>query len=284
MKRLIIHGGCGVREAMAIRLPEYDIELRKIIQAGYAYLAKTNDARATAVYTAMLLEDNIKFNAGTGSKLQQDGNVRMSAALIDSHHKKFSAVANIQNVKNPIYVAEQLAAQHHSMLAGNEATNYAHNVLNLPEYDPRVDYRIQEYQDRLVGQTGTIGVVALDDNGIIAAATSTGGCGFEVAGRVGDSPTIAGNYANEVVGVSCTGIGEDIVNEGVAIKICTRIADGMDLDSAIQKTFAEFAWRNTVIGIILLDKYGNMRSVSTTRGQTLFATHDGNSFQTFFSN
>lgn len=284
MKRLIIHGGCGLREAMAIRLPEYDSELRKIIQDGYNFLAKTNDARATAVYTAMLLEDNIKFNAGTGSKLQQDGEVRMSAALIDSQSKKFAAVVNIQNVKNPIYVVDQLAKQHHSMLAGDQATSYAHEVLSLPKYDPRVDYRIEEYKAKLAGQTGTIGVVALDDNGVIAAATSTGGCGFEIAGRIGDSPTIAGNYANELVGISCTGIGEDIVNEGVAIKLCTRIADGMDIDSAINKTFAEFAWRNSVIGLILLDKYGNMRSVSTASGQTLFATHDGDTYTTFFTN
>ena len=86
------------------------------------------------------------------------------------------------------------------------------------------------------GKTGTVGVVALDRYGNIVAGTSTGGIGGEIPGRVSDSPTIAGNYANKFAGISATGIGEQIVNLGAAVKIATRVEDGMDLKSAVDKT------------------------------------------------
>ena len=87
--------------------------------------------------------------------------------------------------------------------------------------------------------TGTVGCVAIDQEGKLAVATSTGGKGFEIPGRISDSATVAGNYANEFCGVSMTGVGEDIVSNATAVKIVTRVTDGMSLEKAFDKTFKE---------------------------------------------
>ena len=105
---------------------------------------------------------------------------------------------------------------------------------------------------------GTVGCVALDSNGELAAATSTGGKGFEVPFRVSDSATIAGNYANEKPGVSCTGVGEDIVRGAIAAKIVTRVTDGFSLEEANIKTFGELKSFGGFAGAISIDSHGNI--------------------------
>lgn len=281
MKRIIIHGGCGAREEPNTPFEAYHENLLPIVEAAYAKLAETNDAVQAALLAARMLEDNPIFNAGTGSRVQQDGQIRMSASYMDSIKNKFSGVINIQNVQYPSEVAFQLQQQHHSILSGEHATNHAYQKLQHRPYNPMTDKRWNEYLELKKGFTGTIGVVALDDNGVICAITSTGGAGFEVPGRVGDSPTVAGNFASKHMGISCTGIGEEIVNKAVAAKIHTRVADGMSLALAIERTIAESDATDDYVGLIAIDAEGNVCTGTTKIAQTLYASYDGTEYQTF---
>ncbi|HEY0770329.1 MAG TPA: isoaspartyl peptidase/L-asparaginase, partial [Sphingobacteriaceae bacterium] len=107
-------------------------------------------------------------------------------------------------------------------------------------------------------RTGTVGCVALDTKGDLAVATSTGGKGFEIPCRVSDSATVAGNYANDLAAVSCTGVGEDIVKGAIAAKIVTRVTDGFGLEEAYIKTFEELKSFDGFAGAISIDGKGNI--------------------------
>lgn len=281
MKKIIIHGGCGAREAAFIGFAQYHEHLKIIIAKAHQYLVETNNAVESALFAARLLEDDPIFNAGTGSRVQQDGQIRMSASVMESIHNKFAAVINIQNVQHPVDVAYRLMEQHHSILGGAEVSQFAHEQLNFPKYNPMTELRYQEYLESKNGLTGTIGVVALDDNGVICAITSTGGVGFEIPGRVGDSPTVAGNFASKVMGISCTGIGEHIINQAVAAKIHTRVKDGMSLELAVKLAIQESDELGDYVGLIALDHTGQITTGSTSIARTLYAYHDGEGIHTF---
>lgn len=232
--------------------------LRFIIRKSWDFL-QTHSALQTAIYACTLLEDDPLFNAGTGSQIQSDGVIRMSASICDGETQKFSGVINLEDVKNPVLVAEKLLDCEDRILAGEGALRFARSH-GFGYYDPRIPIRIQDYEakKKAATKTGTIGCVALDSDGRLAAATSTGGKGFEIVGRVSDSATVAGNYANQFCGVSCTGVGEDIVNGAVAAKIVTRVTDGMPLREAVEKTFTELKPFDGFAGIVAIDHFGNM--------------------------
>lgn len=281
MKRIIIHGGCGAREELSTPFSVYHDNLLPIIKEAHQFLEKSNNAIETALLAARLLEDNPVFNAGTGSRVQQDGQIRMSSSYMDSNKNKFSGVINIQNVRYPSMVAYELHKQHHSILSGEHAVRYAHEQLQIPPYNPMTEKRWQEYLELKRGLTGTIGVVVLGNDGVICAITSTGGAGFEAPGRVGDSPTVAGNFASSVMGISCTGIGEEIINKAVAAKVHTRVKDGMDLQEAITRSIEESDLDDDYVGLIAIDQFGNIDTGSTKVAQTLYAYFDGSDYRTF---
>ena len=283
MKRIIIHGGCGAREDKNTSFEAYHNNLLPIIKEATAVLEKNNDAIESALLAAKLLEDNPIFNAGTGSRVQEDGQIRMSASYMDSKTNKFAGVINIQNVQYPSAAAYALHKQQHSIIASGCATKFAHQELLIPPYNPLTESRWQEHLEFRRGQTGTVGIVALDDSGTICAITSTGGVGFETPGRVGDSPTVAGNYASKVMGISCTGIGEEIINKALAAKIHTRVKDGMSLADAIQRSIDESDVDGDYIGLIALDQFGNICTGKTRVAQPLYASYDGHEFKTFLS-
>lgn len=282
MQKIIIHGGCGAREDKNTSFLDYHEHLKPIVEKAYEYLKQVDDASKAAIYAAKLLEDDEIFNAGTGSRVQQDGQIRMSASIMDSENKKFAGVINVQDIQNPIEVASRLMQHHHSILGGEPATQFAHAVMKLPKYNPMTEKRYKEYLELKKGYTGTIGVVVLDSKGKICAVTSTGGAGFEYPGRVGDSPTVAGNYANINMGISCTGIGEHIVNEAVAAKIATRVKDGMTLKDAVDKSINESDELGDYVGLIAIDEHGNISSGSTKIAQTLYAYAEEGKIKTFY--
>lgn len=282
MPKIVIHGGCGAREDAGTSFFDYHQHLQPIIERSYQFLQKTDDATLTAVFAARLLEDDPIFNAGTGSRVQQDGQIRMSASIMDSVRNKFAGVINIQNVEHPVEVARRLMEQHHSVLGGDQVTQFAHQVMDLPVYNLMTEQRWQEYLELKKGLTGTIGVVVLDNQNRICAVTSTGGAGFEVPGRVGDSPTVAGNYASAVMGVSCTGVGEHILNNATAVKLHTRVEDGMKLQNAADKTIAQSEALGDYVGFIAIDALGEIATASTSIAQTLYAYHDGVESKTFY--
>lgn len=274
--KLIIHGGAGSSlqgkgGAEAVRR-----DLRTIVEAVYARLLQGTDALNAVVEGCRRLEDNPRFNAGTGSVLQSDGQIRMSAALMDGNNQCFSGVINVSRVKNPIHLAQVLQGKGDRVLSDAGATELLRE-LNIPTYDPLIDSRLQEWiQERqqnfsktMAGvvaeadflaadsaRRGTIGVVALDGQGQLAAGTSTGGKGFERIGRVSDSAMPAGNYATTNAAVSCTGIGEDIIDECLAARIVVRVTDGCSLQAAFERSFAEAKQNRRDLGAIGLDARG----------------------------
>jgi L-asparaginase len=234
----------------------------------------------TVVYAVSLLEDDELFNAGIGSQIQSDGKIRMSAAVMDGETQKMSGVINIEEVKNPVQVAQILMQYDDRVLGGSGATNFAREN-GFEAFSTEIPQRRAEYEAKLKSLgTGTVGCVALDTNGRIAVATSTGGKGFEIPGRISDSATVAGNYANAFCGVSLTGVGEDIVSNGTATKIVTRVTDGFTLPEAFTKTFNELKPYDGFAGAIAIDNKGNMFH-QDSHPSMVFASFDGDNFEVF---
>ncbi|TSD64993.1 asparaginase [Inquilinus sp. KBS0705] len=273
--KLIIHGGFFSESLtnQEVKKAKQDA-LREIVQLGHKYL-ESHTALQTVVYTTCLLEDCELFNAGTGSQIQSDGKIRLSASLMDGKTQKFSGVINIEDVKNPICIAEKLMDYEDRVLSGRGANTFAANN-GVAYYNPEIPQRRKEYEKKLSDsiRLGTVGCVALDIYGDIAAATSTGGKGFEMPGRVSDSATTAGNYANSYAGISCTGVGEDIVSGSVATKIVTRVTDGMPLSVATAKTLDEMKPYDGFAGIIGITNTGDIYHADT-HPYMVWALHDG---------
>ncbi|GAC1496580.1 MAG: isoaspartyl peptidase/L-asparaginase [Chamaesiphon sp.] len=223
-----------------------------------------------------LLEDDPRFNAGTGSVLQSDGQIRMSASLMDGSTQRFSGVINVSRVQHPIELAQSLQSFPDRVLSDYGAAELLRE-LQVPIYNPLIEIRlrewIQERQENFIKEAasvvaekemvepakagvGTIGVVALDSQGCLAAGTSTGGKGFERIGRVSDSAMPAGNYATELAAISCTGIGEDIIDECLAARIVVRVTDGLSLGEAFERSFVEAQQHRRDLGAIGLDATG----------------------------
>jgi L-asparaginase len=278
--KIIIHGGFFSESSTSqeTKVAKQNALLR-IVKDSYEYL-KTHSAVETVVYAVSLLEDDELFNAGIGSQIQSDGKIRMSASLMDGTTQKFSGVINIEEVKNPIHVALELMKVDDRVLGGSGATNFARQH-GFEKFSTEIPQRRAEYEAKLAATgTGTVGCVALDSNGNLAVATSTGGKGFEIPGRISDSATVAGNYVNEFCGVSLTGVGEDIVSGAVAAKIVTRVTDGFSLDKAFEKTFAELKPYDGFAGAIAIDKDGNMFH-QDSHPSMVFASYDGEKEEVF---
>ncbi|MDF2832644.1 isoaspartyl peptidase/L-asparaginase [Chryseobacterium indoltheticum] len=278
--KIIIHGGFFSEsdQSNEVKIAKQD-SLKSIAEKAYQYL-ETHSAVDTVAYAVSLLENNELYNAGIGSQIQSDGVIRMSAALMDGETQKMSGVINIQDVKNPIFVAKELMKEDDRVLGGNGAKIYANNN-GFENFSTEIPQRRKEYEAKLNnGGKGTVGCVAIDKNGKLAVATSTGGKGFEIPGRISDSATVAGNYANEFCAVSCTGVGEDIVSNATSAKIVTRVTDGMSLQEAFDKTFAELKTIDGFAGAIAIDKNGNIYH-QDSYPTMVFASFDGNQFDIF---
>ena len=278
--KLIIHGGFFSESSTnkETKVAKQNALLR-IVKDAYAFM-ENHSALETVVFAVSLLEDDELFNAGIGSQIQSDGKIRMSASLMDGTTEKFSGVINIEDVKNPIQVAEKLMPFDDRVLGGSGATNFARKQ-GFDIFSTEIPQRKAEYEAKLKSAgTGTVGCVALDKEGKIAVATSTGGKGFEIPGRISDSATIAGNYANAECGVSLTGVGEDIVSGAVAAKIVTRVTDGFALEKAFEKTFEELKPYNGFAGAIAIDKNGNIFH-QDSHPNMVFASFDGEKEKVF---
>ena len=256
--KIIIHGGFFSESAtnQAMKRAKQKA-ISDIVEKGYNYLL-THTALEAVTYAVSLLEDCDLFNAGLGSQIQRDGKIRLSASVMDGKSKKFGGVINIRDVKNPVQIARMLMDQPDSVLSDEGALQFARDG-GFGYFNPETPLRREDFERKLgESRLGTVGCVALDSNGELAAATSTGGKGFEVPFRVSDSATIAGNYANEKAGVSCTGVGEDIVRGAIAAKIVTRVTDGFSLEEANIKTFGELKSFGGFAGAISIDSHGNI--------------------------
>src|SRR6478672_1775299 len=272
--KIIIHGGFFSESSTnhETKVAKQNALLR-IVKDSYEFL-KTHSALETVVYAVSLLEDDALFNAGIGSQIQGDGKIRMSASLMDGATQKMSGVINIEEVRNPIQVAQVLLNYEDKVLGGSGATNFARQH-GFEQFSTEIPQRRSEYEAKLAAtRVGTVGCVALDADGKLAAATSTGGKGFEIPGRISDSATVAGNYANAHCAVSTTGVGEDIVSNATAAKIVTRVTDGFTLEEAFAKTFDELKPYDGFAGAIAIDSRGDVFH-QDSHPTMVFASFDG---------
>ena len=273
--KVIIHGGffSESNTNQATKKAKQDA-LTAIVTQAHEFL-KQHTALETVVYAVSLLEDNELFNAGLGSQIQSDGKVRLSAALMDGTTQKFSGVINLEDVKNPIEVAEALLTYDDRVLSGDGALTFARDH-GFEHYNPITAQRQAEYEEKLKqhNNIGTVGCVALDAQGNLAAATSTGGKGFEIPCRVSDSATVAGNFANSFAGISCTGVGEDIVSGALAAKIVTRVTDGFTLKAACDKSFTELKPFAGFAGVVGISANGEIYHCDS-HPYMVWAAHDG---------
>lgn len=292
--KLIIHGGAGSSLKGKGGVEVVRRSLYKVLGELYPLLLSGASAKEVVVRGCQMLEDDPRFNAGTGSVLQSDGQIRMSASLMDGLTQRFSGVINVSRVQNPIDLAATLQTSADRVLSDYGSAELLRE-LQIPIYNPLTDIRLQEWmQERQRNFTkemagvvaekeliadgsarrGTIGVVALDCMGNLAAGTSTGGKGFERIGRVSDSAMPAGNYASRYAAVSCTGIGEDIIEECLAAKIVVRVTDGMSIAAAFERSIGEARANGRDLGAIGIDYRGAI-AYGKTSEVLLAAYHDG---------
>ncbi|HEU0137156.1 MAG TPA: isoaspartyl peptidase/L-asparaginase [Flavobacterium sp.] len=272
--KIIIHGGFFSESSTSAEVKQQKQQaLLRIVKLSYEFM-KDHTALEAVVHAVSQLEDDELFNAGTGSQIQSDGKIRMSASIMDGMTQKMSGVINIEDVKNPVQIAKELLDYDDKVLGGVGANQFAEKK-GFQKYSPETPTRRKEYEEKLKSNgSGTVGCVALDKEGRIAVATSTGGKGFEMVGRVSDSATVAGNYANSICGVSVTGVGEDIVSGAVAAKIVTRVTDGFPIDKAFAKTFGEMLPFDGFAGAIAIDGQGHIFH-QDSHPMMVFASFDG---------
>lgn len=264
--RLVIHGGLIAPEADEETKLARRQALQEILKASYGTLEDENALQAV-IRACLLLEDCPLFNAGTGATIQRDGQIRLSCALMDGHRQSFSGLVNARLLKNPIALAARLQSIPDRLLDSTGAELLARSS-GVAVYDPATPevidrWATHRFDPAFLRTHGTVGAVAVDRKGHLAAATSTGGRFMAGVGRVSDSCTPAGNYADEHCAVSCTGHGEDILDEAVATRIVVRVGDGLSLDEAVDRSFAEATARSRDYAAICVDRHGNARCAET---------------------
>ena len=245
MISIAIHGGAGVISRASMNAENeraYRADLERALDAGYAVLDKGGSSLDATVAAVRILEDSPLFNAGKGSVFNHAGINELDAAIMDGATQKAGAVAGVKHIRNPIELARMVMERTpHVMLSGEGAEEFAleQGVTLVPGsyfYTERRWKQLEEAQkaektervasaDEDIGFFSTVGAVARDKNGNLAAATSTGGMTNKRWGRIGDSPIIgAGTYAdNATCAVSATGSGEYFIRAVVAHEICARV-------------------------------------------------------------
>ena len=293
---IVIHGGAGniTLERIAGKEKLYEAGLETALNRGYNILEKGGTAQEAVVAAITFMEDYPLFNAGKGSVFTHELTNEMDASIMEGKTLNAGAVAGVTTIKNPVLAAKAvLTSSPHVMLSGKGAETFAREQkleLVTPEYfktEPRWE-QIQKIRDKEKTELdhgsgrsgynpaqndekfGTVGAVAIDKDGNICAATSTGGMTNKRYGRIGDSPVIgAGTYANnKTCGISCTGHGEFFIRHAVAYRISALMElKGLSLEEACQqvvmKELKEAGGEGGVIGI---DKSGNVAMVFNTTG------------------
>ena len=280
---LVMHGGAGTitRSSMTPELEkQYRDTIEQALRTGHAILAKGGTSLDAVEASVKILEDSPLFNAGKGAVFTHEGRNELDAAIMDGKTKKAGAVAGVTVIKNPISAARAVMEKSkHVMMAGKGADLFATSV-GLEVVDPSyfwTERRWKSLQKELMqegtatpdNKKGTVGAVALDSAGNLAAATSTGGTTNKKFGRVGDAPIIgAGTYAeNESVAVSCTGAGEYFIRWTVASDIAALYKyKGLTVQQAGDEVIHKKLPLEGEGGAIILDAKGNFHMPFNTEG------------------
>lgn len=287
--KIIVYGGARRHSDLET---ERMNDVSAACEAGYKVLLEKQaiDAVEEAI---MQMESSPFLNAGAGSFLQLDGRVRMDASVMMSDLRAGGVIA-IEDVQHPIAVARRVMdSTQHVILSGKLATEFAHSE-GFPRFDPRTRAKVEEWLDIMdqfkqkttheqifhVDQylkegkhnLGTVGCVAIDAEGRIAAGTSTGGRRMNVPGRVGDSGIIgAGTYCCPYGGVSCTGVGEKIIVLSLAKEVTNFLSFNKNTKAqdAVDHAVKELSAINGDGGLICIDALGNIGFGFNTRGMTM---------------
>ncbi len=254
---VIVHGGAGpIRDDS---LPERLDGCKAAALAAWDILAQNGSALDAAEAAVMVLEDNPLFNAGTGSTLNQIGNVEMDAAIMDGYLLRVGAVAAVQRIKNPIKLARRVMEDGRHVILGSEGALMFAREIGFPECSPE-SLIVEHERKRWAEKYGTVGCVVLDANGKIAVATSTGGIFNKLPGRIGDSPLPGcGTYADDRGGVSCTGFGEAIIRVVLGKTAIDFLAEGIDPNAAARKSLELLeAKTGAQAGLIMIDCHGRI--------------------------
>ncbi|WP_454829480.1 isoaspartyl peptidase/L-asparaginase family protein [Pseudoxanthomonas wuyuanensis] len=287
---LVIHGGAGVIEPGQLGdADEHAIlaDLDKALDSGHAVLTTGGTALDAVEAAVTVLEESPHFNAGKGSVFDAGGGHELDASIMEGHTRRAGAVAGVRTVRNPIRLARVVMDESpHVFLIGDGAEQFADTqprIERVPNAWFDTDTRLQQLRQAQASEQaqwqdsqnlrgkyfGTVGAVALDGRGRIAAATSTGGMTNKRWGRVGDSPLIgAGTWADERCGVSGTGWGEFFIRNAVAHDIAARVAYRGDAiaaaaDEVILRVVPELGGDG---GAIALDRHGNIAMSFSTSG------------------
>ena len=276
---IVIHGGAGVIERAKMTPAaeaSYRAGLSAALDAGYTVLDKGGSSLDAVTAAVRVMEDDPQFNAGRGAVLNHQGDAELDAAIMDGSGPHAGAVAAVHHVKNPIELARLVMEQSpHVLLVGDGAEEFAleHGVVLVPRSYFRTERRERELEEARkaeaarakaagVSASGTVGAVALDRAGNLAAATSTGGLTNKHLGRVGDSPLIgAGTYANNAsCAVSGTGDGEYFIRQVLAYDICALVAyRHLTLQQAVHEVIHDKLQRTGGEGgVIALDPAGDV--------------------------
>ncbi len=266
---LLIHGGAGSYKDSRNLLEQKRGIIAGIISQVWPLLCNGESALKTVCRVVELLEASPHFNAGLGAVIQNDGMVRLSASLMDGNKQKFSGVMLATHIIHPSKLAYALQGKDQTVVGPLGAQLLARE-LGIPPENPVTPERVTQWisslesKKRASDSYSTVGAVALDQQGNLAAGTSTGGTAMNIPERVSDSATVAGNYASGFAAISCTGIGEQIVNDGVAVRIETRVRDGRSIVEASDTMYEEANERRCQYGWIGIDFRGNWVMYRTT--------------------
>ena len=247
---IVIHGGAGStpRSVSEENRQQYLESLKKALELGRSILEDGGTSLDAVEKVLILLEDDPRFNAGKGAVYNHDGGHEMDASIMDGSDLECGAVAGVTTVKNPIALARKVMENsRHVLFAAEGAERFADEmgVERVTQDYFHTERRYEQWRKRQAGldsekesHKGTVGAVALDRNGNLAAATSTGGLTGKQFGRVGDSPVIgAGTYANNATcAISCTGVGEEFIRHSVAHRISALMElKGLTLQEAAEE-------------------------------------------------
>jgi len=278
---LVIHGGAGTLSKEILSAEDeaaYQQQLTAALEAGHALLRDGGAALDAVETVIVLLEDSPLFNAGRGAVFNSAGKNELDASLMDGRTLEAGAVASVRHVKNPIKLARLVMEQSpHVLMAGDGAEVFGkeHDIELVPAdyfFTQRRWDALQRAKARAAEPEGhgTVGAVALDKHGNLAAGTSTGGMTNKLYGRIGDSPIIgAGTYAdNRTCAVSCTGHGEYYIRLALAHNISSLMAHGgLTLKEAAHKmVMEELEALGGVGGVIAIDRQGSITMVFNTQG------------------
>jgi beta-aspartyl-peptidase (threonine type) len=282
--KLVIHGGAGVIERRLLS-DEKECAIRAALeaalQAGSAILATGGGALDAVEAAARVLEDDPHFNAGRGSVFTYQGTIEMDAAIMDGRSREAGAVAGVSATRNPVSLARAVMERSQHVFLSREGADQFSRDEDLeqapPEYFATPERREaleimrsqgEDYFDEEL-KYGTVGAVAVDCQGHVAAATSTGGITGKRWSRIGDSPMIgAGTYADDrAAAISCTGSGEYFIRASVAHEICARIRmRGEGVRTAADAAIADVGSLGGTGGVIAVTPHGEAAWAFNTIG------------------